>query len=204
MPGPDFTAIDDVFRLMDRTLWIVAAADGNRRGGLVATWVNQCSIDPAAPLALVGLAPGHFTTELVAASGAFCLHLVASDQVDLAWPFALGTGRTRDKFATLAVTTAATGSPLIVGCLAWLDCRVVTSYDAGDRIYFWADVIAGRREHGGRPLTEGDLLAAANSEEKAALREGMLADRQTQQPLRAAWRERLAAGRATEMPSGGG
>jgi flavin reductase (DIM6/NTAB) family NADH-FMN oxidoreductase RutF len=193
MAGPDFAAIDSVFRLIDRVAWIVTAAHEDRRSGLVATWVSQCSIDPEAPLALIGLAPNHFTAELATASKSFCLHLVASNQLDLVWRFGISSGRTTDKFAGLSTTSAVTGSPVLAGCLAWLDCRVVTQYDAGDRIYFWADVEAGRQETAGRPVTESEILSRANDEQKAGLRAAMLADRALQRPLRETWRLRVGA-----------
>mgnify|MGYP002087204098 CR=1 FL=1 len=57
--------IDALLRLVDREVWIVTAAAGGKRGGLTATWVAQASIDRERPVILAGLAPNHFTTELV-------------------------------------------------------------------------------------------------------------------------------------------
>jgi len=45
--------IDAALRLVDRELWIITAADKNRRGGLLATWVSTASIDPERPILLV-------------------------------------------------------------------------------------------------------------------------------------------------------
>ena len=53
--------VQEVFRLVDRELWIVTAADKSRRGGLVATWVAQASLDPESPVLLIALATNHFT-----------------------------------------------------------------------------------------------------------------------------------------------
>ena len=141
MNQPNFSQIDSVFRLVDRPIWIVTAADGERRSGLVATWVNQCSLDPQEPCA-GRLGANHFTTALVDASKAFCLHLIASSQLDVAWRFGLSLGRDGDKFAGLETQVAGSGSPLLADCLAWLDCRTIARYDTGERIYFWADVLA--------------------------------------------------------------
>jgi flavin reductase (DIM6/NTAB) family NADH-FMN oxidoreductase RutF len=194
MSQPNFAQIDSIFRLIDRAVWIVTSADNDRRSGLVATWVNQCSLDPREPCVLAGLAANHFTTALVEASGAFCLHLIASDQIDIAWRFGLSSGRDRDKFAGIETLSTESGSPLLARCLAWLDCRVVARYDTGDRIYFWADVLAGDRSGTGIPLTEHGLLAAADAGQKAALRDSMAADQELQRPLRQQWRARLQKG----------
>ena len=86
-----------VFRLVSREIWIVTSAAGPRAGGLVATWVSQASIDRERPTAMIGIAPNHFTAELIDASGAFALHLIKAAQVELAWNFALGSGRTRER-----------------------------------------------------------------------------------------------------------
>ena len=67
--------IEEVFGIVDREVWIVTATDGTRRGGLVATWVSQASIDREHPVVLIGIAPNHFTAELIDASRAFGLHL---------------------------------------------------------------------------------------------------------------------------------
>jgi len=183
--------IEQVFRLIDREIWIVTAAAGPRRGGLVATWVTRASLDPQAPLVMVGLAPNHYTTELVLAAGAFGLHLVSRDQLELVWQFALGSGRDRDKLAGIAVTAGETGAPILSACVAWLDCRVVTTYDSGDRIFFWADVVRGQRVGPGRALTESELIAASSPEQLAAVRQDLAADIDRQRPLRLRWRRQF-------------
>lgn len=136
----DFAAIDAALRLIDREIWVITAADGERRGGLVATWVSTASIDRDRPVLLAGIAPNHFTAELVQASGAFAAHLLRPDQSAVAWNFAAGSGRDRDKLASVECSRGQTGSPLLADCLAWFDCRVFARYDAGDRLFFWADV----------------------------------------------------------------
>ncbi len=166
MSEADYSAIDRILRLVDRPLWIVTAAAGPRRGGLAATWVAQVSLDPRKPTVMVALAPHHHTTELVLASRAFALHLISIEQIDHVWRFGLGSGRTHDKLAGVENTTAETGSPILADCLAWLDCRTFTHYDAGDRLLFWADVAQAAQCHPGVPLTEQTMLAAASAEQK--------------------------------------
>src|SRR2546421_8699660 len=95
----DADAIAGLFAQLDRELWLVTAAAGGRRGGLIATAVSQASIVPALPRVLLGLARQHHTWELVEAGGAFALHLLGEEHLDLVWHFALHSGRTRDKLA---------------------------------------------------------------------------------------------------------
>ena len=65
----DLTAASTLFAWLGRELWLVTAQAGGRRGGLIATFVNQASIVPEMPRVLVGLARQHHTWELVEASG---------------------------------------------------------------------------------------------------------------------------------------
>ena len=69
-------SIDRVLKLVNREVWIVTASHDGERAGLTATWVSQASIDPDDPLVVIGLAPNHRTAEVVAAGGAFALHLL--------------------------------------------------------------------------------------------------------------------------------
>jgi len=175
--------IQDVFSLVDREVWIVTATSGNRRGGLVATWVSQASIDPERPVAAIGIAKNHFTAELIDKSASFFLHLLAQDDLDHVWRFGLGSGRDTDKFAGIAVIETASG-PRLERCLAWLACRVTDRYDGGDRIYYWADVLAGgRSDDRGAPLRERHVLAAATPQQLAALRASREADIAAQREL---------------------
>ncbi len=183
--------IEQVFRLIDREIWIVTAAAGDQRGGLVATWVSQASIDKHTPSVVVGIARNHYTCELIERSHAFAVHLVRKDQMDVAWNFASGSGRDRDKLAMYDVHTEVSKSPILDDCLAWLDCQVFFCLDSGDRIYFFADVLSGRVSDAGQPLSEANLIAAASVEQLAALTEYRDHDIGVQRPLYQQWRARL-------------
>ncbi len=183
--------IEQVFGIIDREIWIVTAATGDRRGGLVATWVSQASIDREHPVVLVGIAPNHFTAELIDASGAFGLHLITEAQIHHAWNFAIGSGRDRDKFAGIEMSAAESFSPILRDCLAWLDCRVFAVQRTGDRNFYWADVVAGESVSSGSPLTESRLIQLATDEQKQLLRAGRDADIAIQRPQQLAWRTNL-------------
>ena len=183
--------IESIFRLVNREVWIVTAADGERRGGLAATWVSQASIDRDKPAVLIGIAPNHFTAELIDASRSFALHLLSLEAIELAWNFALGSGRDRDKLAGLAFTKGVTNSPVLRDALAFLECRVFARLVSGDRNYYWADVVASGQPGSGLPLTEQQLLAVATDEQKRQLAAGRDTDVQWQRPLQAEWRGQL-------------
>ena len=180
--------IDSVLRLIDREVWILTAADGERCGGLVATWVSAASIDRERPVLLVGIAPNHFTAELVHKSKAFAAHLLRPDQVELAWNFAHGSSRERDKLAGLNWSAGQIGSPILADCLAWCDCRCFARYDAGDRLFFWADVVAAGKLGPDSPLCEQAFFRGLTGEQKQQLIAARDADLTIQRPLHETWR----------------
>lgn len=169
------TAIDAVFHLYDPPLWLITAAEapepGSTRGGLIATFVTRASIVKRMPRMLAGIARQHHTWQLIEASGRFALHLLPESALDIVWRFALHSGRDVDKYAGLPDTRTADGNPLIDASLSWLDCRVETSTNSGDRSLYIAAVTGGGviRADAGPPLTAGRLMALAPSEKRAEL-----------------------------------
>jgi flavin reductase (DIM6/NTAB) family NADH-FMN oxidoreductase RutF len=182
--------IDAVLRLVNREVWIVTASAGSRRGGLTATWISAASIDPQRPVLLAGIAPNHFTAELIAESGAFCAHLIAPHQFALAWNFTAGSGRDRDKFAGLEITNGQTGAPVLRDCLAWFDCRIFASYDCGDRLLFWGDVVAAEQPGRGQPLREHELIQRLTDDQRRQMRADRATDINVQRSQHDAWRSR--------------
>ena len=133
-----------VMGMLDRELWLLTTETETERNGLICTFVSKASIVPELPRMAVGLAKQHHTCALVRDSGRFCLHLLWPDQADLVWRFGLASGRDTDKFDGLETISSPLGNPCLPNALAWLDCRVETSLDIGDRILFVAAV-----EHAG-------------------------------------------------------
>ena len=140
----DVTQICKVYAQLDQPLWLVTAADGCRRGGLIATTVTQASIVEDLPRQLITIDKRHNTHALIEASGAFAMHLIDETQLDLVWRFGLQSGHDVDKFAGLMFQTGATGSPLLPEAFAWFDCRVEARMDSGDRTVYLAAVVDGR------------------------------------------------------------
>jgi flavin reductase (DIM6/NTAB) family NADH-FMN oxidoreductase RutF len=165
-----------LFERVDREVWIVTAAHQERRAGLVATFVAPASIVPEMPRVIAGIAKTHETWKLIDGSGAFAVHLLEESQADLVWLFGLPSSRDVDKFAGLRVATAATGSPILRDALAWLDCRVETRMETGDRTVFLGEVLDGNSRNDCQPLMLHRLLALAPPEHKQTMREQLTAD----------------------------
>jgi len=174
--------IADIFRLLDREIWLVTAMHANQRAGLIATFVQQASIAPTAPRVLVGIAKQHHTWGIIDASRAFTLHLLDESCIDLVWRFGLRSGHDANKFAQGI-------EACVPGALAWLDCRVETSLDAGDRSLYLAEVRACRHEKRTLPLTMKRVLQMASPEQLTELRANMERDAAVDEAAIRAWRE---------------
>jgi flavin reductase (DIM6/NTAB) family NADH-FMN oxidoreductase RutF len=182
-------AVATLFAATDRELWLLTSRSGERRGGLIATFVSQASIVPELPRVVVGVARHHHTWGLIEASGAFALHLFGEDRLDWVWHFGVQTGHEVDKFAGLTCTTAVTGSPLLADALGWLDCRVEASLDTGDRSLSLAEVGDAGQTRTGRPLTVRRLLQLVSPDKLALLKAQMERDSATDADAIRAWRQ---------------
>ncbi len=106
---------------------LVSSAHGSRRNVMAAAWNMALDFDP--PKVAVVIDKATLTRELVAASGEFVLNVPARQQAAMTLAVGTQSGRAVDKFGKEvgADGTAAgtVGAPLIEGCLAWLECRVI-------------------------------------------------------------------------------
>src|SRR3954464_5573717 len=189
--GPmDKTAASALIAWLDRELWLVTSRAGERRGGLIATFVSQASLVPDLPRVLVGIARQHHTWELIETSGAFGLHLLSRDNLDWVGHFGLRSGRDLDKFADRPFTTARTGSPLLDSSVGWLDCSVEARLDTGDRTVYLAQVVQSQVTRYGPPLTLKQVLERCPVEALAEMKRLVPHDSQLDAEAIRAWRER--------------
>jgi flavin reductase (DIM6/NTAB) family NADH-FMN oxidoreductase RutF len=187
----DAATVTAVLAQTDRELWLLTAQAESRRGGLIATFVSQASIVLEAPRMLVGLAKHHYTRELVEASGAFALHLLAESHLDWVWRFGLETGRGRDKLDGMTYTVARTSSPIVSGAAGWLDCSVEARFDTGDRTLYLAEVVDAGGLPPSRVLTLQRLLQLAPADKLQRLKDLIVRDSAADAAAIEAWRRRL-------------
>lgn len=153
-----------LFEELDRELWLITARVGDRSSGLIATYVSRVSLVPTLPRVTVALAKHHFTHELIQTSNAFCMHLVDEEHIDWVWRFGIQSGREADKLRGLMTSSGASGSPILAGAPAWLDCRVEARMDTGDRTVYLAEVLDAHMVQPETPLTLKRLLELAPAE----------------------------------------
>jgi flavin reductase (DIM6/NTAB) family NADH-FMN oxidoreductase RutF len=190
----DANACCQVFNSLDREIWLITARAGDRQSGLIATYVSRASLVPTLPRVTIGLAKHHFTHELIQESNAFCMHLIDEDHIDWAWHFGIPSGREIDKLSGLKTTASATGSPILADALAWLDCRVESQMDTGDRTVYLAEVLGARIVQKTTPLTLKRLLELAPADKLRQMNLATQRDIDLDRTAILEWRRQQATG----------
>ncbi len=209
-------SVDRTFKKMDQPIWIVTTQVENKKSGLTATWVHQASIDRENPTVLLGLAPNHFTCELLLQSKVCVAHLLKPHQTDLALHFSQPSSRDFDKFeippklgvgpADLKIAKSETdptrGSsephlqtgqnhqsvPYLQAVHSAFVCRSLHSFDAGDRIYFLCEIVETIGNSQGDFMRESDFFSQCTDEQIQRLKREMAADVAIQRPMLDTWR----------------
>ena len=112
---------------------VVTGADDDGGAGMAIGSFASVSLEPP----LVMFCPGSESASWlrIKETGSFCVNVLGADQADVCGVFA---SKADDKFAGIDWTTAVTGSPIIPGSIAWIDCELHAIHDGGDH-----DIVVG-------------------------------------------------------------
>ena len=108
---------------------IVTAFDGEERSGCLVGFASQCSIGP--PRVIMWLSKANHTFGVAEGADHLAVHLIPSDQLELARLFAEQSGDWTDKFARCDWTEGPAGAALLSDCPDRLVGRVLERVDAG-------------------------------------------------------------------------
>ena len=114
---------------------VVTVANETELHGMTASSFAAVSLVP--PMVLVSLEKGSHTRSLVLSSQEFAVNVLADHQEDVARAFSQAGHK---PFENTKYKLAANGAPLLDGALAWLECDVHTTVDAGDHDVVIANV----------------------------------------------------------------
>jgi len=124
---------------------------------MTASWVTYSSGEP--PLLSIFIRKTHLTRQLISASREFVLNVLASDQVEVSEICGTISGRKADKYAKAGLKTRPAEKvsvPLIEGCLANLECKVVAESEVGDHTLFVGEIVAAHAGDHWEPLVRFD------------------------------------------------
>nr|WP_315243667.1 flavin reductase family protein [uncultured Albidiferax sp.] len=134
------------YRLMNHgPVVLVSSAHGDTANVMAAAWAMPLDFDP--PKVTVVIDKATLTRQLVEASGVFALNIPCVGLA--AQTLAVGTDSAQTvpgKLAQHGITTVAASqiaAPLVQGCVAWLECRVLPElHNQGQYDLFIAEVVA--------------------------------------------------------------
>lgn len=113
---------------------ITADVPGTGPVGMVVGTFTSLSLEPP----LVSFMPAKSSTSWpkIQSSGSFCVNVLAAGQSELSRQFSVPGGK---KFEGVQWRPASTGSPILSGITAWVDCRIEQVFDSGDH-----EIVVGR------------------------------------------------------------
>lgn len=125
---------------------VVTAIDAGEPVGMTCQSFSSVSLDPQ--LVLFCPAKTSRAWPRIRSTGHFCVNVLAESQHELSDQFAQ---RGTEKYAGVSWAPGpGTGSPLIEGVLAWVDCRLHAVHEAGDHWVVIGEVVAlGHAEEDG-------------------------------------------------------
>src|SRR4051794_13409927 len=116
---------------------VTAVQSEGKAVGLAVGSFTSVSLDP--PLVAFIVDRSSSTWPKIQAAGAFCANVLGADQEHICRVFA---SKAADKFADLEWSPAGSGSPILDGSVAWIDCKIQTVHEAGDHFIVIGEVVS--------------------------------------------------------------
>ncbi|MBF0606129.1 MAG: flavin reductase family protein [Candidatus Magnetobacterium sp. LHC-1] len=122
--------------------YVVTVKGKDAINGMTASWVSQVSFEPK--MLMVSIAPERYTNELIRESGYFAVNVLSEEQIELAKHYGFKSGRDADKLANAGYFDAPNGSPVLNSAMAYIECKTVSIFKAGDHELFVGEVVAAK------------------------------------------------------------
>lgn len=120
--------------------YILTCAHGDKRTGVLVSWVQQASFEPVQ--LTVCVKRGRPAATLIDGAGRFVLNVLGEDPSAMFKHFGKGFSLEEDAFAGVEHADSDYG-PVLVGCIARIGCEVKGRIAGGDHDVYLADVVAG-------------------------------------------------------------
>jgi flavin reductase (DIM6/NTAB) family NADH-FMN oxidoreductase RutF len=148
----DTAAKKTVLRLFTYGLYAVTARHGDEISAMTVNWITQSSFEP--PMLALAVETGSHSRKVIEAAGAFAVNVYETGAREFAGQLGRTSAKHPDKAAGLAQRLGpATGSPLLMDALGWVECRVAASAPSGDHVVLVAEIVEAGLNREGQPLT---------------------------------------------------
>jgi flavin reductase (DIM6/NTAB) family NADH-FMN oxidoreductase RutF len=151
----DEAAKKAILRHFPYGLYVVTVSADGEDHGMTANWLTQTAFEP--PMVVVAIENTSKTIGMIRDSHHFAINLLLSGQRDLAGKLGRTSEQAPQKLKGIKTKPApVSGSPVLVDCLGWVECRVVATLPSGDHTLVLGEVVGAGVEHEGEPLTLGE------------------------------------------------
>lgn len=137
-----------LFNYVTHGVYVISVAHGKEQNAFTAAWVMQASFDP--PMIAYSINPGHYSYQLLKASGVCTVNVLGQDHLAIAAHF--GQPGVKEKMTKYRWQTRGTAAPILSDSLVYFDCKLSHTTDAGDHKIAVCEVIAGAELNSGWPL----------------------------------------------------
>ena len=137
----DRNSILGAVRHLTHGVYVLGSRRGRQSNAMTASWVMQTSERPTC--VAVAVRDVRYTRDLIVESTTFALSILREDQVDVATHFSETSGEYYDKLVGVPYGLTPGGSPFLLECLAYIDCKVLDTVRSGDHTVIVGEVTAG-------------------------------------------------------------
>lgn len=133
--------IAKALKKMEYGVYVVTMGTGNDGNAFTASWLTQVSAEP--PMIALSVNSKHQSCPKLKDGGGFAVNMIARGQDTVAKTYYGPAESGYEKLkSALTRSSPVTGSPIINGSVAYLDCKVVQSLTTGNHTLFIAEVVA--------------------------------------------------------------
>ncbi len=122
-------------------LYVVTSKNGDDLAAFTASFLVQVSFDP--PLIAVSMKKGRGSYDIINESGVFVVNIMSKENMKLVGLFANPKTGGADGLSTVSHSEKTLGIPVIKDSLAYLECKVYSTTEAGDHIVVLGEVVNG-------------------------------------------------------------
>lgn len=131
----------ELLRELTSPIVAVTTRRGGKLNGLVVNSAIRASLVPGRQRVAFYVFKRHLTHEMLAATGAFALHILSRTQWEEIRELGFFSGRDRDHFERVPHRLSdETGLPILRRAYAWMECDVVNAMDAGSSTFFMGEI----------------------------------------------------------------
>ncbi|HID54491.1 MAG TPA: flavin reductase family protein [Anaerolineae bacterium] len=135
--------IKDALSRMPYGFYAITSRNGEDVNAMVANWVMQASFSPR--LIAVALQKKAYSHSVISEGGVFAVNIFNKGDQEAMMAFTKGRAKNPDKMKEADYTPAPeTGSPVLAGAAAYVECRLVELIDVGgDHDILTGEVVGG-------------------------------------------------------------